>query len=178
MKKLFQNTVQPTFKMYAALNKMNIRRSISMKVIFAFAVIIAVWGVINLFMSGISFKSVAVCILCIFVAVSYVVFYFCGHNMLTLKSINMQGKNAYLEFNVYVYDKKIEVKSSKTKGFVDLKFCNRLYEDNQYFYISYNRKNIAKSFIVLDKDGFSLGSPDKFREFISDVIKNNKSKKT
>jgi hypothetical protein len=110
----------------------------------------------------------------ILINVAYVIFYLKGHELLAEKSMRMQGKDAYLEIFSTFYEDRVNVRTSKTKGTIKLSSINRLYEDNQYYYLSYDKNNVAKSYIVVDKDGFTLGDSLKFKEFINNKISSNK----
>jgi hypothetical protein len=110
----------------------------------------------------------------ILINIAYVIFYLKGHELLAEKSMRMQGKDAYLEIFSTFYEDRVNVRTSKTKGTIKLSSINRLYEDNQYYYLSYDKNNVAKSYIVVDKDGFTLGDSLKFKEFINNKISSNK----
>jgi hypothetical protein len=110
----------------------------------------------------------------VLINVAFVTFYLKGHEMLAEKSMRMQGKDAYLEIFSTFYEDRVNVRTSKTKGTIKLSNINKLYEDNQYYYLSYDKNNVAKSYIVVDKDGFTLGDSLKFKEFINNKISSNK----
>lgn len=111
----------------------------------------------------------------ILVNIAFIIFYLKGHELLAEKSMRMQGKDAYLEIFVTFYEDRVNVKTSKTKGSIKLSSINAIYEDNQYYYLSYDNKNIAKSYIVIDKDGFTLGNSNDFKDFIQKKISYNKT---
>lgn len=169
MKRLFKITTQPTFKMYSRLNKMNMQHSKSLIGLLIVSCIFGILGVYSLIKG-----SIVKGIFGILVNVSFIWFYLKGHELLTEKSMKEMGKKAYLEIFSTFYEDKVTIKTDKTKGSIPLSSINRLYEDNQYFYISYNKENIRKSYIVIDKDGFTLGNKEDFKDFIIKTIEENK----
>lgn len=180
MKKLYQVTTQPTFKMYKQLNRMNMQRSKSLIALLVISFIFGILGIYSI-LKYILGDATIVLVKGIFgalVNVAFVVFYLKGHELLTEKSMKEMGKKAYLEIFTTFFEDKVTIKTNKTKGSIPLSCINKLYEDNQYYYISYNRKNINKSYIVIDKDGFTLGNKEDFKRFITETITNNKSKKS
>jgi hypothetical protein len=113
----------------------------------------------------------------VLVNVAFVAFYLKGHELLTEKSMQEMGKKAYLETFTTFYDDKISIKTDKTRGVIKLSSLNGLYEDNQYYYISYNKQNLTKSYLVVDKDGFTLGNKDDFKPYVKRTIEVNKKSK-
>ncbi|MCC8068446.1 MAG: YcxB family protein [Ruminococcus sp.] len=174
--KLFQVTTQPTLKMYKKLNKMNSQRSISLRFFLVLSCMLGVFGVYSIvrYILDTSVGGLGKGIFGILINIAFVVFYLKGHELLAEKSMRMQGKDAYLEIFSTFYDDRVNVRTSKTKGSIPLKCINRLYEDNQYYYLSYDNKNVAKSYIVIDKDGFTLGDSMAFKEFINKKISLNR----
>jgi hypothetical protein len=88
--------------------------------------------------------------------------------------MRLQGRQAYLEIFSTFYEDRVNVRTANTKGTIKLSSINRLYEDSQYYYLSYDDKNVTKSYLVVDKLGFKLGDPDSFREFITQKIAYNR----
>jgi hypothetical protein len=88
--------------------------------------------------------------------------------------MRLQGKQAYLEIFSTFYEDRVNVRTSNTKGTIKLSSINKLYEDSQYYYLSYDDKNVTKSYLVVDKLGFTLGDPESFKEFITQKISQNK----
>lgn len=176
MGKLYQVTTQPTLKMYRQLNKMNLQRSISLKFFLVLSCMLGVFGVFSIVRFALDTSSGGLVkgIFGLLINISFVTFYFKGHELLAEKSMRLQGKDAYLEVFLIFYDDRVNVKTLKTKGSIPLSCVNRLYEDNQYYYISYDKKNVTKSYIVVDKDGFTLGDSIDFKKFILNKISYNK----
>lgn len=175
--KLFQITTQPTLKMYRQLNKMNSQRSVSIRFFLVLSCILGIFGVYSIvrYILDTSVGGLGKGIFGVLVNIAFVVFYLKGHELLAEKSMRMQGKDAYLEIFVTFYDDRVNVKTAKTKGSIKLSNINGMYEDNQYYYLSYDNKNIAKSYIVIDKDGFTLGNFADFKDFIQKKISYNKA---
>lgn len=174
--KLFQITTQPTLKMYKQLNKMNSQRSVSLKFFLMLSCILGVFGIYSIvrYILDTSLGGLGKGIFGLLINIAFVTFYLKGHELLAEKSMRMQGKDAYLEIFSTFYEDKVNVRTSKTKGTISLSSINRMYEDNQYYYLSYDNKNVTKSYIVIDKDGFTLGSSVDFKEFINKRISFNR----
>lgn len=175
MKRLFCITTQPTLKMYRQLNKMNVQRFISMKVLVAVSCIFGVMGVLSIINYNTISHGISKGILSILINVAVVLFYFKGHELLAEKSMRLQGKDAYLEIYYTFYDDRVNVRTKNTKGSIPTKRINGIREDSQYYYISYDKVNMAKSYIVIDKDGFTLGDKLAFKDYIIDLIRKNKA---
>lgn len=179
MKRLFKITTQPTFKMYKQLNKMNMQHSKSLIVLLVISCVFGLLGIYSIvrYILGDTSAMLIKGIFGVLVNTIFVIFYLKGHELLTEKSMKEMGKKAYLEIFSTFYDDKVTIQTDKTKGSVAYSYFNKLYEDNQYYYISYSKQNIQKSYIVVDKDGFTLGNKQDFKKFIIKIIEDNKKVK-